>query len=179
IYDAPLTTTFKRLKIFSLSSLALSCSFAPLIFIIESQLPFFARTCLAFMAVSTSGLSTAMIAWVTRPYVTTLRRIDPANNGGSKGIELVTAGWRLQPRITRIYDTGFLTDTKRPFATWQLADELVLPSDDAKAVPASREETIAETFDGDGNLIGSWVVTWDAEGNNTVGNCRAVGKVVK
>ncbi|KAE9389064.1 hypothetical protein BT96DRAFT_1071647, partial [Gymnopus androsaceus JB14] len=110
IYDAPLTTTFKRLKIFSLSSLALSCSFAPLIFIIESQLPFFARTCLAFMAVSTSGLSTAMIAWVTRPYVTTLRRIDPANNGGSKGIELVTAGWRLQPRILRI---GELAQTFR------------------------------------------------------------------
>ena len=61
IYDAPLTTTFNRLKIFSLSSLTLSCSFAPLIFIVQSQLPFFSRTCLGFMAVSTSGLSTVMI----------------------------------------------------------------------------------------------------------------------
>lgn len=61
IYDAPLASTFRKLKIFSLSSLTLSCSMAPLIFIIESQIPVFARTCLAFLAVSTSGVSTGLI----------------------------------------------------------------------------------------------------------------------
>ncbi|KAF5393466.1 hypothetical protein D9757_000473 [Collybiopsis confluens] len=195
IYEAPLTSTFRRLKTFSLASLALSTSFAPLIFIIESQLPFFARSVLAFLAVGTSSISTALVAWVAKPYVTTLRRLDPISNGGGSGLELVTATWTLRKRITRVYDSSFLTTTTRPFAKWQLANEMTLPSlvlDEATIRPS--EETVAETFDGNGNLVGSWVVTWDAE-DTTVGSestggegkgagglkgrCRAVGSVVR
>ncbi|KAJ4483545.1 hypothetical protein J3R30DRAFT_3449280 [Lentinula aciculospora] len=188
IYNAPLTSTFRRLKIFSLASFSLSCSLAPLIFIIESQLPFFARSCLAGLAVGTSGVSTGLIAWVGRPYVTTLRRLDP-EDGGAMGLEFITANWRLQTRITRVYDTSFLTTTDRPFAKWQLADELSLPSSptSTKAAPHS-EETIAETFDANGNVLGSWVVTWESSqsesveedsAGNVVGKCRAVGHIVK
>ncbi|KAF9061804.1 hypothetical protein BDP27DRAFT_1428569 [Rhodocollybia butyracea] len=163
---------------------------APLIFIIESQLPIFARTGLALMAVSTSGVSTGVIAWAAHPYVLILRRIDPANNGGTKGLEFVTANWRLQKRITRVYDTTFLTTTDRPFAKWQLAEKLVLPeqAEPSSASPASlpnltpaqgSQETVAETFDASGDLIGSWIVTWDNHEGRGVGTCRAVGTVVK
>ncbi|KIK67561.1 hypothetical protein GYMLUDRAFT_37716, partial [Collybiopsis luxurians FD-317 M1] len=192
IYDGPLTSTFRRLKTFSLASLALSTSFAPLIFIIESQLPFFARSCLAFLAVGTSGISTALVAWVSRPYVTTLRRLDPISNGGSHGLELVTSTWRLQSRITRVYDPSFLTTTTRPFAKWQLADEITLPSSSAAETSARPQETAAETFDSNGNLVGSWVVTWEPESatgsrgegekegaGGVKGKCRAVGSVVR
>ncbi|KAH7875456.1 uncharacterized protein C8R40DRAFT_1104240 [Lentinula edodes] len=188
VYNAPLTSTFRRLKIFSLASFSLSCSLAPLIFIIESQLPFFARTCLAGLAVGTSGVSTGLIAWVGRPYVTTLRRID-SNDGGAMGLEFTTANWRLQTRITRVYDTSFLTNTDRPFAKWQLDDELVLPSSTTpSSTPYARpnsEETVAETFDRYGNVLGSWVVTWGSQKSesgkeeNIVGKCRAVGHVIK
>ncbi|KAJ3785126.1 hypothetical protein GGU10DRAFT_355730 [Lentinula aff. detonsa] len=192
IYNAPLTSTFRRLKIFSLASLSLSCSLAPLIFVIESQLPFFARSCLAGLAVGTSGVSTGLIAWVGRPYVTTLRRLEP-ENGGAMGLEFTTANWRLQTRITRVYDTSFLTTTDRPFAKWQLANELELPSlsSSSKATPAATqnlEETVAETFDADGNVLGSWVVTWvspqskseeGVKAGNVLGKCRSVGHIVK
>ncbi|TFY81327.1 hypothetical protein EWM64_g2683, partial [Hericium alpestre] len=47
IYTGPLTPTFKRLKIFSLSSLGLSFVLSPFIFIIESSLPLTARLGLA------------------------------------------------------------------------------------------------------------------------------------
>src|SRR6266851_4478499 len=39
IYVGPLTQTFRRLKIFSLSSLALASTLSPFIFIVESSLP--------------------------------------------------------------------------------------------------------------------------------------------
>lgn len=75
IYVGPLTQTFRRLKIFSLSSLALASSLSPLIFIVESSLPSTARVALATTALATSGVSTALVAWCGRPYVTTLRNL--------------------------------------------------------------------------------------------------------
>ncbi|KAJ3823500.1 hypothetical protein F5880DRAFT_1482095 [Lentinula raphanica] len=193
IYNAPLTSTFRRLKIFSLASLSLSCSLAPLIFVIESQLPFFARTCLAGLAVGTSGVSTGLIAWVGRPYVTTLRRLEP-EDGAPMGLELITANWRLQTRITRVYDTSFLATTERPFAKWQLADELELPSSSSSSetshstITPNSEETVAETFDAKGNVLGSWVVIWEypqdvtnegVRAGNIIGKCRGIGRIIK
>lgn len=187
IYVGPLTQTFRRLKIFSLSSLALAGSLSPFIFIVESSLPSTARVALAATALATSGVSTALVAWCGKPYVTTLRRLSspttPAqhtthshshNENAPAGIELTTLTLALKPRTTRVYDPAFLSDTTRVFARWELAQSVLLPPEDAVAVRSGEEETVAETLDSAGKVIGRWIVTW---GENGEGSCRAEGHV--
>lgn len=79
-----------------------------------------------------------------------------------------------------MYDQDFLLGTQRPFATWELAQEVLLPPAEAtnsahNPVPG-QEETVAETRDKNGNIIGSWVVKWAENGE---GSCRPVGNVVR
>ena len=201
IYVGPLTRTFRRLKIFSLSSLALASTLSPFIFIVESSLPSTARAALAATALATSGVSTALVGWCGRPYVTTLRRLStlpPAsttttstpptaqqqqqqqqtthshNENAPAGIELTTLTLTLSPRRTRVYDPVFLCDTPRAFARWELARRVQLPPEDAVGVQPGAEETVAETLDGAGHVLGRWIVTW---GENGEGSCRAAGHV--
>lgn len=208
IYVGPLTQTFRRLKIFSLSSLALATSLSPLIFVVESCLPSTARAALATTALATSGASTALVSWCGRPYVTTLRSLSlsTANatpnttpnttpNAGSEtqpqepttttpthshnenvpaGIELTTLTLTLSPLTTRVYDPAFLCDTTRAFARWELARSVQLPPEDAVGVRPGAEETVAETLDGAGNVLGRWIVAW---GENGEGSCRAEGRI--
>ena len=189
IYVGPLTQTFRRLKIFSLSSLALAGSLSPFIFIVESSLPSTSRVALAATALATSGVSTALVAWCGKPYVTTLRRLSsptttPAqqqqhtthshNENAPAGVELTTLTLALKPRTTRVYDPAFLGDTTRIFARWELAQSVLLPPEDAVAVRPGEEETVAETLDSAGKVIGRWIVTW---GENGEGSCRAEGHV--
>ncbi|KAF5380435.1 hypothetical protein D9615_004666 [Tricholomella constricta] len=173
-YIGPLTQTFRRLKIFSMSSFMLSCTLAPFMFIVESNLPVSARIALASIAIGTSGVSTGLVGWCGKPYVTTLRHLTPEENGGAEGIEMSTLTLLLRPRITRVYDPTFLIETKRPFAKWELADSLVLPGD--KTVEPGQEETVAETMDKDGNVLGRWVVKWGEGGEGT---CHEVGKIIR
>lgn len=185
IYVGPLTQTFRRLKIFSLSSLALAGSLSPFIFIVESSLPSTARVALAATALATSGVSTALVSWCGRPYVTTLRRLSSTaptaqhtthshNENAPAGIELTTLTLALTPRATRVYDPAFLGDATRAFARWELARSVQLPPEDAAAVRPGEEETVAETLDSAGKVIGRWIVTW---GENGEGSCRAEGRV--
>ena len=212
IYVGPLTRTFRRLKIFSLSSLALASSLSPFIFIVESSLPSTARVALATTALATSGVSTALVAWCGRPYVTALRNLAttttttsslPAsspsnttlqeqgqeqeqeqeqttahshshNENVPAGIEMTTLTLTLSPLTTRVYDPAFLCDTTRAFARWELARSVQLPSEDAVGVRPGSEETVAETMDGAGNVLGRWIVTW---GENGEGSCRAEGRI--
>jgi hypothetical protein len=235
IYVGPLTNTFRRLKIFSLSSLALASTLSPFIFIVESSLPSTARAALAATALATSGVSTALVAWCGRPYVTTLRRLttsssspSPSSSSSSSysfsssssyspsssptltttstvantttseaqqpqpqqqpsqqtthshnenapaGIELTTLTLTLKPRMTRVYDPVFLCDTPRAFARWELARGVQLPPEDAVGVRPGAEETVAETLDGSGRVLGRWIVTWAENGE---GSCRAEGRV--
>ncbi|KAI9441624.1 hypothetical protein H4582DRAFT_1398726 [Lactarius indigo] len=191
IYVGPLTQTFRRLKIFSLSSLALAGSLSPFIFIVESSLPSTARVALAATALATSGVSTALVAWCGKPYVTTLRRLSSTastspqqqqqqhtthshNENAPAGIELTTLTLALTPRATRVYDPAFLGDATRAFARWELARSVQLPPEDAAGVRPGEEETVAETLDPAGKVIGRWVVTW---GENGEGSCRAEGRV--
>jgi hypothetical protein len=197
IYVGPLTQTFRRLKIFSLSSLVLASSLSPFIFIVESSLPTTARVALATTALATSGVSTALVAWCGRPYVTALRSlattspspspsITPSPTSESQqpthshnenvpaGIEMTTLTLRLSPLTTRVYDPAFLCDTTRAFARWELARSVQLPPEDAVGVRPGAEETVAETSDGAGNVLGRWIVTW---GENGEGSCRAEGRV--
>jgi hypothetical protein len=203
IYVGPLTQTFRRLKIFSLSSLALASTLSPFIFIVESSLPSTARAALAATALATSGVSTALVGWCGRPYVTTLRRLSTVtlpstastpssttqqqqqdqhqtqtthshNENAPAGIELTTLTLTLSPRRTRVYDPVFLCDTPRAFARWELARRVQLPPEDAAGVQPGMEETVAETVDGAGHVLGRWIVTW---GENGEGSCRSEGHV--
>jgi len=186
-YVGPLTQTFRRLKIFSLSSLALAGTLSPFIFIVESSLPPTARVALAATALATSGVSTALVAWCGKPYVTTLRRLSSPtptqqqqhtthshNENAPAGIELTTLTLALTPRTTRVYDPAFLGDATRAFARWELAQSVLLPPEDAAAVRPGEEETVAETLDSAGKVLGRWIVTW---GENGEGSCRAEGRV--
>lgn len=181
-YHGPLTQTFRRLKIFSLSSLGLSCIMTPFIFIVESSLPLPARIVLAATALSTSSISTALVGWAGASYVVDLRRLSPAENGNIEGIEMTTLTLTLKRLVTRVYDADFLVETKRPFAKWELVQSVLLPppTEDAvmtvKGGPPGEEETIAETFNAEGNIVGRWIVKWENDG---AGTCRGIGKVVR
>ena len=84
--------------------------------------------------------------------------------------------------ILQIYDPSFLIETHRPLAKWELAREITLSgnsseSGGSKAHPTpGEEETIAETMDQKGEIIGRWVVKWKENG---VGVCHQVGHVVR
>ncbi|KIJ65963.1 hypothetical protein HYDPIDRAFT_27174 [Hydnomerulius pinastri MD-312] len=181
-YHGPLTQTFRRLKIFSLASLGLTFTMAPFIFIVESSLPFSARIFLAAMAITTSSISTALVGWSGAPYVVDLRRLTPAENGGIEGIEMTTLTLTLKKLTTRVYDSDFLVETRRPFAKWELAQEVQLPSPSEDAVTASKagspgeKETVAETLDHKGEIVGRWIVQW---GEGGVGSCQATGRVLR
>ncbi|CCL99252.1 uncharacterized protein FIBRA_01267 [Fibroporia radiculosa] len=184
-YHGPLTTTFRRLKIFSLSSLTLTFVMTPFIFIMEatSNLPLVARFALAGIAMTTSGVSTALVAWCGHPYVTTLRWVKTdgdENSGSAQGLEMTTLTLGLHERNTRVYDTAFLVPTSRPFATWELAEAFQLPSSEVElargqgTIPG--EETVAETFTRKGDVVGRWIVRWDENGTGT---CTQAGKAIR
>ena len=81
----------------------------------------------------------------------------------------------LHERITSVYDTNFLQETSRPFAKWELAEHVKLgEKEQLQRAVAGTQETVAETTDAKGGLIGRWVVNW---GENGEGTCTQVGKV--
>ena len=102
VYNGPLTTPFRNLKIFSLASIGLSISLTPILFVVESGLPMSARFALAGIALGTSGLSTGLVAYCAKPYVTTMRRFRPNISGSAEEIELTTRSIFLKPRITKV-----------------------------------------------------------------------------
>ena len=171
VYQGPLTNTFRRLKIFSLSSLALSVGLAPFIFVIEaSGIPLGARFALAGVAMTTSGVSTGLVTWCGSPYVTKLQRVEKDH-----ALQMTTLTLGLRERITSVYDTSFLKEASRAFAKWELADHVKLDGKEQRErAVAGTQETVAETTDAKGRLVGSWVVTW---GENGEGTCKQVGKV--
>ncbi|EPT00338.1 hypothetical protein FOMPIDRAFT_1023736 [Fomitopsis schrenkii] len=140
-----------------------------------SSLPLSGRFALAGVAVATSGVSTGLVGWAGKPYVTKLRWAE-----SGRGIEMTTLTLRLHERTTRVYDTAFLVPATRPLATVELAGTFQLPTDEIEqgkrdgSLP--REETIAETMTPGGAVVGRWIVRWDGEGK---GACKAVGKVVR
>jgi len=100
IYNGPLTATFRRLKVFSLASFGLSVTLAPFMFLVESNLPLSARFALASIATGTSGLSTFLVAWCAKPYVTSLGRIISEDK--AEVLEMTTMTLTLRPLITRV-----------------------------------------------------------------------------
>ncbi|KJA28864.1 hypothetical protein HYPSUDRAFT_33263 [Hypholoma sublateritium FD-334 SS-4] len=88
----------------------------------------------------------------------------------------------LRPLKTKVYDPSFLIETKRPLAKWELAERIHLTPSRTDAVGSNvhpvvgHEETVAETRNEKGEVIGRWVVKW---GENGAGVCHEVGYVVK
>ncbi|KAJ7503023.1 hypothetical protein B0H11DRAFT_1711404 [Mycena galericulata] len=148
---------------------------APLMFAVETNLPISARVCLAAIAVGTSSVSTALIAWVGRSYVTALRLTKAPSDNTIEQLEVTTLTLTLQPRITRVFDPTFVVPTTRPFAKWELAQLVLLPPD-LRNTTAGQEETVAETVDAKGHVLGRWVVRWGEGGE---GACHEVGTVVR
>ncbi|KAF7973062.1 hypothetical protein HWV62_16366 [Athelia sp. TMB] len=181
-YQGPLSSTFRRLKLFSVMSFGLSAALSPIMFIIESSLPMGARASLAGIAISTSGISTLLVSWCGSTYVTTLRHLRPADNDGIEGLEMTTLSLFLRKRVTRVYDVDFLVQTTRPFAKWELAETVAFgsaqPGVDAvrRAGEPGEEETVAETISADGEVTGRWIVRWEEGG---VGRCRKVGSIIR
>lgn len=77
--------------------------------------------------------------------------------------------------MTQVFDPAFVVPTKRPFAKWELAGLVLLPPDLRNTTPG-QEETVAETVDARGHVLGRWVVKWGEGGEGT---CREVGTVVR
>lgn len=155
-YRGPLARTFKRLKLFSLSSLGLSAALTPFIFVIDSTLPTPARIALALTAIGTSGSSTALVGWCGAPYVSSMSRLPNTTTAGKEGaIQMVTNNMWLQGRKTSVFDPRFLKPTSRPFAKWELAKVVEVEYDNAME---GKEEVIAETSDNNGRVCGQWLV---------------------
>ncbi|TCD61952.1 hypothetical protein EIP91_007692 [Steccherinum ochraceum] len=188
VYHGPLAQTFRRLKIFSLSSFTLSVVMTPLLFVLEttSSLPLVARVALASIALGTSGVSTALVGWCGSPYVSTLRWLpatdaqQPPAASPTEIVELTTHTLAMKLRVTKVYDAGFLVPANRPFATWELAEAFRLPAAEVEHGKASgllpREETVAETYNAKGKVVGRWIVQWAEDGTGT---CEGSGKVVR
>ena len=102
--------------------------------------------------------------------MTKLQRIEKDH-----ALQMTTLTLGLHERITSVYDTSFLKETSRPFAKWELADHIKLEGKEPQQrAAAGTQETVAETTDAKGGLVGSWVVTW---GENGEGTCKQIGKV--
>lgn len=107
VYHGPLTAAFRRLKLFSLASFGLSATLSPFMFLVESSLPMNARIALASIALGTSGLSTGLVSWCAKPYVTMMRRFRPDGMGSAEELELTTSTLILRPRITKVHPNFF------------------------------------------------------------------------
>ncbi|KAG8776168.1 hypothetical protein FRC16_004603 [Serendipita sp. 398] len=178
-YDGPLTQTYGRLKAFSLTSLALAAGVTPLMFIIDSSVSTGGRAMLGLTALSTSGLSTALIAWAGKSYVTKLRVVEEP---GTR-LRFTTKNVFLRERITTVYDPLFLEPAEEYLTKVRLKKSVRIPMEEVKRLGMNlndgMEETVAETTDSKGNVKGWWEVHWRREGSaGFVGECRGAGSII-
>jgi hypothetical protein len=176
-YSGPLTETWKRLKLFSFASLGLAAAITPFFFILESTVPMAGRAMLGSVAIASSSLSTALIGWCAAPYVTSL------TVGHDGAIKFTTKSFFMKSLETTVYDKGFLRPATRYMAHWQLAKAIRLSNEeDERAIAGledGKEETVAETRNEKGDVLGWWAVRWRREGDNYVGECTGSGSIVQ
>lgn len=176
-YTGPLTETWKRLKLFSFASLGLAAAITPFFFILESTVPMAGRAMLGGVAIGSSSLSTALISWCVAPYVTSLTVL---NDGV---IKFTTKSFFMKSLETTVYDKEFLRPATRYMAHWQLAKVIRLSKEEAEWAIADledgKEETVAETRNEKGDVLGWWVVRWRKEGDSYVGECTRSGNIVQ
>lgn len=182
-YKAPLAKTFYRLKLFSLSSLCAAIGLTPALLFAPAEVGLAGRVGLCATALATSGASTAIFAWIGKPYVGGMRLLTEGATGAmhskdakdaalpvsdsmarlelhksSPAIEALTTDWRLRKLRTIIYEPSLIRPTSRPLATWELA--LTPPAnEDGQHFPITKlvaATHLAKT----GQLIGRQWVTW-------------------
>ncbi|KEP48129.1 putative transmembrane protein [Rhizoctonia solani 123E] len=173
-YQGPLSTTFRNLKLFSLSSLSLASALTPFIFLIDAPLSLSARIALAAAALGTSLSSTTLIAWCGKPYVVSMRRAP-----GSDAVELTTTDVFLRERHTTVLDPRFFQSTSRPFATWEIPESFTADSDSNSQRSAGSVEPVAVTRDGLGNIVGQCVVQWKERDGQLSGVMRVEGGAIR
>ena len=155
-YEGPLARTFTRLKLFSLGSLALASVLTPVLLLAPGEISMAGRVGLCITALATSGVSTALIAWIGTPYVGSMRLL--ATPQRQHVMELNTLDWRLRRRTTLVYEPSFLRPTSRPFAAWELSNNAPAP---AQVPEAEITKQVAETIDDkSGTSKGTWAVTY-------------------
>lgn len=133
------------------------------------------RVGLCITALATSGVSTALIAWIGTPYVGSMRLLRPSPSPSSSSsssasmaegekvvMELNTVSWRLRPQRTLVYEPTFLRPTSRPFAAWEITNTpspLTIPQQEAEV-----HKKVAETFDvKTGKSLGEWWVKYSTQ----------------
>lgn len=173
-YEGPLARTFTRLKLFSLGSLGLASMLTPILLLAPGEISLAGRVGLSVTALATSGVSTALIAWIGTPYVGAMRLLPLPQ--GKVAIELETVSWRLRPQRTLVYEPHFLRPTSRPFAAWEIANSAPTVR---LAEGESVEKLVAETFDvKTGKSLGKWIAKWDGSTRTKDGEeWKAVGRV--
>ncbi|SPO35366.1 uncharacterized protein PSFLO_00837 [Pseudozyma flocculosa] len=193
-YQGPLAGTFTRLKLFSLGSLALAGTLTPILLLAPGEVSMAGRIGLCLTALSTSGVSTALIAWIGQPYAGRMQLLA-GDKGASPRIRIETVSWTLRPQVTTVFEPGFLRATSRPFATWEITNSpppLALEGSDADAgseaaaaaAAAAVTKVVSETVDvKTGKVVGRWVVKYDAstrtkagDGWKMEGRCEVEGK---
>lgn len=164
IYTSPAEKPVRLLKLFCVSGTAVTFAAAPLLMLIDSSLPMVARvTALAFATFGT-GSTTVFVARYFSGYVSSIYK--DADTGD---LVFSTSTLFLRPRLTTVYDKSFLVPSDRPGAKFALAEHVNGTGADGA------EETIAQTTDADGRVLGRWIVRWD----KGIGRCRAAGNVVR
>jgi hypothetical protein len=208
-YSAPLAKTFVRLKLFSLGSLTLATALSPLLMLAPADIGYAGRIGLCLTALATSGASTALLAWIGKPYVSQMNLLSgPASrvqlardlpegddvltkvalSGEQKpAIQAYTTDWRLQKLQTTVYEPALFRPTSRPFATWELPVTPPSMALQAQAGVQSVTRLVAATRNvKTDQVIGRWWARWTRdtptkEGSIWVsdGQCTEEGKVIR
>ncbi|KAG8808941.1 hypothetical protein FRC17_003691 [Serendipita sp. 399] len=150
-YKGPLTETYHKLKIFSLTSLGLAVAMTPLMFYIDSAVSTGGRAILGLTAMSTSGLSTALVSWAGKSYVTQLMVEEPGPR-----LKFTTTNLFLRERITTVYDPLFLEPAEEYLTKVRLRKSVRIPMKEVERLGMrlsdGMEETVAETADSNGEV---------------------------
>lgn len=155
--------TFYRLKVFSFGSLVMATCFIP-VFIFApagAELTMAGRAALCVTGLATSGGSTALVSWISRPYVGRMSLVQQSE-GSRPLLEAYTLSWRLRALKTTIYEPAFIRPTSRPFASWELAAEpgtsVSLPQfEEARKAGETCKVLVSQTVDAHtGQVVGSW-----------------------
>lgn len=162
-YTGPMAKTFYRLKLFSMGSLLLASTMTPFFLLAPAEgVGLVGRLGLCATALGTSGVSTAIVAWIAGPYVGRMSLRQDPQNAAKTLIEANTLTWRLRPLQTTIFEPSFIRPTSRPFASWELplepgAGTIALPSATQPDGQAQQRLLVAETKDlKSGRIVGKW-----------------------
>lgn len=191
-YSGPLANTFTRLKLFSLGSLGLASILTPVLLLAPGEISMAGRVGLSITALATSGVSTALIAWIGTPYVGSMRLLPTSTSTSASAtspspknmaLELNTVSWRLKPQRTIVYEPTFLRPTSRPFAAWEITNSpppLEVPTTQPEEGEGEVMRKVAETFDvKSAKSLGCWMIKYNtqAKTKGQDGVWRTQGKV--